>query len=152
MPERRVPDVVAQRDRLGQRLVERERRSQRARDLRDLQRVGQARDEVVALGVEEDLRLVLEAAERLGMEDAIPVAFEGRAKRVRLLRPRAAPTCRRARRRRREALLLGLADRSITADQVRHGPMMTDASPSGAGRWSGSVRADGGGRFLQGWS
>ena len=89
--ERRVADVVAERDRLGQRLVEAERRGQRARDLGDLHRVGQARDEVVALGVEEDLRLVLQPAERLGVDDPVAVALERGAELVGLLRAARGP-------------------------------------------------------------
>ena len=80
--ERRVADVVAQRDRLGQRLVEAEGPGQRAGDLGDLQRVGQPGDEVVAVGVQEHLRLVLEPAERLGVQDPVAVALERRPQRV----------------------------------------------------------------------
>ena len=85
MPERRVADVVAQRDRLGERLVERQRRGQGARDLRHLEGVRQAGDVVVALGVEEDLRLVLQAAERLGVDDPVAVPLERGPERVGLL-------------------------------------------------------------------
>ena len=81
---------MAQRDRLGQRLVQAQRGGQRARDLRDLERVRQARDEVVALGVDEDLRLVLQPAERLGVEDAVAVALERGAELVGLLGPGSA--------------------------------------------------------------
>ena len=48
-------------------------------DLRDLQRVGQPRAVVVALGRDEDLRLVLQAAERLGVHDPVAVALQRRA-------------------------------------------------------------------------
>ena len=94
--ERRVADVVAERDRLGQRLVQAQRGRERPGDLGDLHRVRQARDEVVALRVEEDLGLVLQPAEGLRVDDPIPVALERRPVRVRLLgsRPpsRGAPT------------------------------------------------------------
>ena len=86
MAKRRVANVMAKRDRLGQRLVQAQRRGQRARDLGDLQRVRQARDEVVALGVDEDLRLVLQPAERLGVKDAVTVTLEGGPELVRLAR------------------------------------------------------------------
>ena len=102
--ERRVADVVAERDRLGQRLVQPERAGQRPGDLGDLQRVGEPGDEVVAVGVQEDLRLVLEPAERLGVQDPVAVALERRPQRV--LRPRAGPgrgSVDRARRRARAA-------------------------------------------------
>ena len=67
VPERGVPDVVAERDGLRQRLVQAQCRRQRACHLGDLHRVRQARHEVVALGVQEDLGLVLEPPERLGV-------------------------------------------------------------------------------------
>jgi hypothetical protein len=44
--------------------------------LRDLEGMGQAGYIVVAQGGNKDLRLVLETAEGLGMDDAIPVALE----------------------------------------------------------------------------
>ena len=80
--ERRVPEVVAERDRLGQVLVQAERAGDAAGDLRDLDRVRQARAEVVALVGDEDLRLVLEPAERARVDDAVAVA--------RVLGPRVA--------------------------------------------------------------
>src|SRR6185369_1048783 len=80
--EGRMPDVVAERDRLDQRLVQLQRASDRARDLRDLERVGHARAEVVAGAVDEDLRLVFEAAERAAVDDAVAVAREVGAVRV----------------------------------------------------------------------
>jgi hypothetical protein len=48
--------------------------------------VGEAGDVVIVLGVDEDLSLVLEAAEGLRMQNAIPVAFKGRPVRIRVLR------------------------------------------------------------------
>src|SRR5690606_249771 len=77
--EGRVAEVVGQRDRLGQVLVEAQRAGDAGGDLRHLQRVRQARAVVVALVVHEDLRLVLEAPERAGVQDAVPVLLEGRA-------------------------------------------------------------------------
>jgi hypothetical protein len=76
---------MAKGDRLGQRLVEGERRGQCARHLRDLHRVGQSRDEMVALRVEEDLRLVLEPSEGLRVDDSIPIALESGPELVRFL-------------------------------------------------------------------
>ena len=61
-----------------------------AGDLGHLEGVGQARDEVVALGVDEDLGLVLQPAERLRVEDAIAVALEGGAELVGLFGADAA--------------------------------------------------------------
>ena len=61
--EGRVAEVVRQRQRLGEILVEAERAGERAGDLRHLDRMGQAGAVVVALVEDEDLGLVLEAAE-----------------------------------------------------------------------------------------
>ena len=61
--ERRMAEVVCQRQRLGQVLVEPERARQRAGDLRDLQRVGQPGTVMVALVIDEDLRLVRQPPE-----------------------------------------------------------------------------------------
>ena len=77
--ERRMAEVVAQADRLGEVLVEFERAGDRARDPAGLKRVRQPGAEVVALGRDEDLRLVLEAAERLAVDDPVAVALERRA-------------------------------------------------------------------------
>ena len=60
-------------------LVEAERPRDGARDLRDLERVGQPRAVVVALGGDEDLRLVLEPPERAAVHDPVAVALERRA-------------------------------------------------------------------------
>ena len=65
VPERRVAEVVAERDGLRQVLVEPQGARDRARDADDLERVREPRAVVVALGRDEHLGLVLEAAERL---------------------------------------------------------------------------------------
>src|SRR5437764_890949 len=85
MAEGRVAEVVAEADRLGEVLVETQRPGHRARDLRDLEGVGQARPVVVALGRHEHLRLVLEPPERLAVHDPVPIALEGSAQRAVLL-------------------------------------------------------------------
>ena len=74
--EGRVADVVTQRDGLGEGLVERQGGGQGARDLGHLERVRQARHVVVAFGIDEDLGLVLQPPERLGVEDAVAVPLE----------------------------------------------------------------------------
>jgi hypothetical protein len=79
MAERRMAEIMGERDRFGQVFVEAKRARQRAGDLRDFERVGQACPVVVALGGEEDLRLALEAAEGGRVDDPIAVAFEGGA-------------------------------------------------------------------------
>ena len=76
VPERRVAEVVAEPDRLGEVLVEPQRPGHRARDLRRLERVGEPRPVVVALRRHEDLRLVLEPPERLAVDDPVAVALE----------------------------------------------------------------------------
>ncbi len=63
--ERRMAEVVAQPDRLGQVLVQAQRPRDGARDAAGLERVREPRAVVVALGVDEHLRLVLEPAEAL---------------------------------------------------------------------------------------
>ena len=62
--ERRMAEIVRQRQRLGEVLVEAERARQRAGDLRHFQRMGEPRAVVVALVIDEDLRLVRQPAER----------------------------------------------------------------------------------------
>jgi hypothetical protein len=60
VPERRVAEVVRQRDRLAEVLVQAEHAAERAGDLAGLDRVREPGAIVVALVVHEDLRLVLE--------------------------------------------------------------------------------------------
>jgi hypothetical protein len=76
--ERRVAEVVAERDGLGQVLVEAQRPRNGPRDHAGLERVRQPGPVVVALGRDEDLRLVLEPPEGLRVDDPVAVALEGR--------------------------------------------------------------------------
>ena len=85
MAERRVAEVVGQRQRLGQILVEAERAGERAGDLGHLERVGQPGAVMVALVVDEHLGLVREPAERGRMDDPVAVALEIAARRARRL-------------------------------------------------------------------
>jgi hypothetical protein len=94
VPERRMPEIMRQRHRLRQVLVQSQRAGHRARHLRHLQRVGQPRAEVVALMLHEDLGLVLQPPERRGMDDPVPVALERRAEQAFLLRHAAAAALR----------------------------------------------------------
>ncbi len=82
MAERRVAEVVRQRDRLGQILVQRQHPRDGAGDLRHFQRMGHPRAVIIAFVLHEDLRLVLEAAERGGMDDAVAVALVTGARRA----------------------------------------------------------------------
>jgi hypothetical protein len=71
-----VPEVVPQGDGLGQLLVQPEHLRDGARDLGDLERVGEPGAIVIAGGREEDLRLVLQPPEGLAVDDAIPIALK----------------------------------------------------------------------------
>ena len=74
-----MAEIVRQRQRLGEVLVEAERAGQRARDLGHFERVGEPGAVVVALVEDEHLRLVLEPAEGRRMDDAVAIAAEGAA-------------------------------------------------------------------------
>ena len=106
MAERRMADIVGEAQRLGEILVEPQRARHRAADLRDLQAVGQADAEMIAVGRDEHLRLVAEPAEGDRVDDAIAIALE-RVARPRVWRrdPRreGGRARRRDRRRRRRA-------------------------------------------------
>src|SRR5262249_4618532 len=82
MAERRVAEIVREREGLGEVLAEPQRARNRARDLRDFEAVRQARPIMVALVIDKDLRLVLEAPEGARMDDAVAVALERRAHRM----------------------------------------------------------------------
>ena len=83
--KRGVPQIVTERDRLGQVLVEIQAAGDRPRDLHHLHGVRQPRAVVIANGRDEDLRFVLQAAERLGVNDAVPIDLVRGAHRVGLL-------------------------------------------------------------------
>ena len=90
MAERRMAEIVGQRQRLGQILVEAERTGQRAGDLRHFERVGEPGAVMVALVEHEHLGLVLEPAEGGRVDDAVAVAAEGAAAFARRLRMQPA--------------------------------------------------------------
>ncbi len=77
MTERRMAEVVRQRQRLGQILVEAQLPRHRARDLSHLEAVRQARPVVIALVVDEHLRLVDQAAEGGRVQNSVAVALKG---------------------------------------------------------------------------
>ena len=79
--ERGVAKVMAERDGFGEIVIECECAGERSGELGDLDRVRQARAEMVSLVVYENLRLVGEAAKRARMNDAVTVALEGRTRR-----------------------------------------------------------------------
>ena len=74
--EGRMAEIVRQRCRLRQVLVEPERARERAGDLHDFERVGEPRAEMIAFVIDEHLRLVGEAAERRGVDDSVAIAPE----------------------------------------------------------------------------
>ncbi len=90
-----MAEIVRQRQHLGEVLVEPERARQRAGDLGDFQRVGQPGPVMVALVIDEDLRLVGEPAERGRMDDAVAIAPEIVAGRACRLGMEPAPAWRR---------------------------------------------------------
>ena len=77
MSEWRMPEIVGKTDRFDQVLVGAKGTGQCPPDLGDLQRVSQPRAEVIALKVDENLRLVFEPPECGGVEDAVAVALKG---------------------------------------------------------------------------
>src|SRR5688572_25114221 len=76
MAEGRMAEVVGEAKSLGQIFVEAERAGHAAADLCDLDRMGQADPEMVAVGSDEHLGLVAKAAEGDRMDDAVAVALE----------------------------------------------------------------------------
>src|ERR1700722_5695868 len=79
VPERRGPEIVPEPDRPDQILLERQRPSDRARDRRHLERMGQAWAVVVPQWGHEHLRLVRQAPKRLAVHDPVAIALKGSA-------------------------------------------------------------------------
>ena len=97
MAERRMAEVVREAQGLGQILVEAERARDGAADLRDFEAVGQPDAEMIAVGRDEHLRLVAQAAERDRVDDPVAVALEDVARPARAgirLGMKAAAGCR----------------------------------------------------------
>ena len=90
MAERRMAEVMGQRQRLGEVLVEPELAGQRAGDLGHFQRMGQPGAVMIALMEHEDLGFVLQAAEGGGMDHPVAVAPERAAGLARRLRKQPA--------------------------------------------------------------
>ncbi len=86
MSKRRMTEVMGESQRLSQVLVETKRAGERARHLRDFQRVGEPRAVVVAFIEHKDLSLVLEAAKGGRVDDAIAIATKGAPPLARRLR------------------------------------------------------------------
>jgi hypothetical protein len=81
-----MTDIVAERKRLGQILIEGEGTSDCPGDLTDFDGMGEAVAEVVRKARRENLSLILEAAEGAGVHEAVTVALELGAVGVRGLR------------------------------------------------------------------
>ena len=79
MAERRMAEIVRQRQRLGEIFVESKPAGERAGHLRHFEGVGEPRAVMVALVEDEHLGLVLEAAEGGRVDDAVAIAAEGAA-------------------------------------------------------------------------
>ena len=75
--ERRMAQIVGERDGFREIAVESQGVGDGARDLGHFQAVGQARAIVVAAMGHKDLGLALQAPERLGVDDPVPVPREG---------------------------------------------------------------------------
>ena len=84
--ERRMTEIVAESDSFGQALVERKTDGNGARNLGNLKRMSKACAVMVAVRREEDLRFMLETAERAAMNNPVAVALKGGSDRTFLLR------------------------------------------------------------------
>ena len=112
--EGRMAEIVRERDGLRQILVQPQRAGDGARHLRDLERVREPGTEMVALMRDEDLRLVLEPAERGRVDDPVAVALVRRA----LVAPLRERPAERARGQRRPGRHGRLVQRRIEVDGV----------------------------------
>ena len=106
VPERRVARVVAEADRLDEILVEAQRPRDDTRDGGRLERVRHPGAVVIAFRIDEDLRLPLQPAERLRVDEPVAVTLKRGADRARLLRHEPAPRLEREHRERRQPRLL----------------------------------------------
>lgn len=79
MAKRRVAKIMAQSDGLDQVFIQGQRARNRARDLRDLERVRHTRAEMIAFGNEKHLAFVFQAAECARMHQAVAITLKGDA-------------------------------------------------------------------------
>ncbi len=82
MAERRVADVVDERERFSKVGVQSQRRGDGAGDLGNFERVRQTIAEMIRVACSENLRLGFQATKSAGMDDAIAVARIGTAVRM----------------------------------------------------------------------
>ena len=83
MAERRMAEVMRKAQRFGEVLVEAQRASDGASDLRDFETVGEANAEMVAVGGDEHLGLVSQPPKGDRMDDPVAVTLEDVARAVR---------------------------------------------------------------------
>ena len=76
VPKRRMPEIMHQGQRLNQIGIQPELRSDRSRDLRDLNRMRQPVAEVIRVAAREDLRLRFQTAKRARVDDTIAVTLK----------------------------------------------------------------------------
>ena len=76
MAERRMAQIMPQRDGFGQIFVQPQAPGQRPGHLRHLQRVGQAGAVMVAHGGKKHLRLVFQPPEALAVNDTVPISLK----------------------------------------------------------------------------
>src|SRR5262245_61834053 len=81
MAKRGMPEIVGESECFGQILIEAQRAADRARDLRDLETMGQPCAVMIALVIDEDLRLVGQPAKCSGVDDTIAVTLKHRSHR-----------------------------------------------------------------------
>ena len=79
MSERRVSEIVAERDRLHQIFIQPQSLCDRPGILGNLQRMRQPGPVMVSAGQKKDLCLLLQPPECLAVEDPVPVSLEDRA-------------------------------------------------------------------------
>jgi hypothetical protein len=92
MAERRMPDVMSERNRANQVTIQSERTSNHLRQIADVLNVFHARTDVVVLRIEEDLCLVSKSAERHRVNNPSDVALVSRANSALAFGTRAAAT------------------------------------------------------------
>ena len=85
MSKRRMSNIVSERDRLDQILIETQCLCDRSGILRYLKCMGQSRPVMIALRCQEHLRFVLKTPERLAVQDAVSVTLKYRSDITRLL-------------------------------------------------------------------
>src|SRR5665811_2152052 len=130
VPERRMTQIMTQRDRLREVLIQAQRSSHSARYPRNLQSMGQASAVMVTLWRNEDLRLVLQATKRLAVHNPIPIALERRADIAGPLRLHSSLGFSRPLRQRRKACLQALYRQSDSpGDLSLHRPIRIKSGP-----------------------